>query len=147
MSQLRIGIIGMGGYAGAHHRTVYDLEEEGLCRFHVLPLLYRSYFDYLAGKAERPLVSLRDTASFVRLSGLVYAAAGTIHPIDPCFCRAERDGDDRKIEVAGMDKALVCFDADGTFPSEQGLPWGHPGGIAAAADIDRLRAVVEGMLP
>ena len=29
---LRIGIIGMGGFAGSHHNTVAKLEEKGHCR-------------------------------------------------------------------------------------------------------------------
>ncbi|MCJ7749543.1 MAG: Gfo/Idh/MocA family oxidoreductase, partial [Armatimonadetes bacterium] len=29
---IRVGVIGMGGFAGSHHRAVHTLEGQGLCR-------------------------------------------------------------------------------------------------------------------
>jgi predicted dehydrogenase len=111
----------------------------------LLPARHRSYFDYLRGETDRPLVTLSDCTSFVRLCGLIYVAARRIHTIGEGHRDVVEEQGQRWMRVHGMRQVLEDFDRDGTFPSARNLPWSAPGGSAASEDISTLRVAIETM--
>lgn len=109
---------------------------------------FRAYFAYLRGEASRPLTRLVDTRPFVHLYDLALIAGQRIHSVpEMCVNRAPAaDGQGAYAAITGIQDACERFLATGRFPSQQGAPWGQPGGQANREDLTRLDAVVVRMM-
>jgi predicted dehydrogenase len=107
----------------------------------------RAYFDYLRGKAARPLSRLVDTKPFVECYNLTYVAAQRINRVSPeAIVRSEAPNNQGEyVAIQGIRDACQSFLATGRFPAEQGLTWGQSGGKASVAELDRLNGVIDAM--
>lgn len=98
-----------------------------------------AYFDYLEGRAQRPLNQLADCRPFVAFNSLLYVAAGRINRIDDRHLAvAGSPGPDERLAIAGLTEVSEAFLRSGAFPSRQSAPWAGAGGCAAASDVSRL---------
>lgn len=106
------------------------------------------YFDYVRGKADRPMTTLADSGAFVRLYDLALIAGKEIHAVGEPFAQTlpAPDGDSTVRSIEGIGEAFERFIADGSFPSEQGLPWSGKKGAATAKDLGLLPEVVANMV-
>ena len=98
-----------------------------------------AYFDYLEGRAKRPLNRLADCRPFVAFNSLLYVAAGRINTIDnKHLAIAGSPGPDEYLEIAGLTEVSEEFLRSGAFPGKQRAPWAGSGGCAAASDVSHL---------
>lgn len=94
------------------------------------------YLDYLRGRKERPLTRLADSRPFVLWNALNYLAARRIQAVPGVA------GGKDAVFIAGIEDVMRKFVRTGAFPSEQGVPWGHRGGMAFAGDEANLQMCI-----
>jgi predicted dehydrogenase len=105
---------------------------------------FRRYFEYLAGRHARPLVSLGDARPFVTWNDLLYCATPGIITIG--HEHVEWRGEPGVPAARGVEDALRAFAAEGRWPHENSrLPWARPPGRAHLSELPwtlaRLRAL------
>ncbi len=101
--------------------------------------IFRNYFRYLAGQAERPTISLSDTREFVALHDLAYVSSGGIHNIpDKFVSHTPKDTGGLLSAIAGIEEAAVAFVSTGKLPADQRCPWAVRGETVTPADLARF---------
>ncbi len=110
---------------------------------------FAAYFDYLEGKAERPMTRLVDSIPFVSLCDLVFVAASRIHTVPDAFATRLRAQDENSeyIAINGLNSVVDRFLADDLLPSEQRVDWAAPGGRATASQVGEVASAVARMRP
>ncbi|MBL8993648.1 MAG: Gfo/Idh/MocA family oxidoreductase, partial [Spirochaetia bacterium] len=110
----------------------------------------KDYLSFLRGEKDRPLNLLSDARSFVAVNNLAYIAAGQIQNIpqdllEPFVPVDGKSPNQPDVPVLPDGESWTePFLEKGTWPSER-FSWAKPGQSAAAADLPRLRQVVEKM--
>ncbi len=107
---------------------------------------FRRYFDYLAGRHQAPVVTLRDCRPFVAWNDLIYAAAPGIASFGSEHLEYYSGG--TIPAPRGLPAALRDFAEAGRWPHEnRDLPWAREPGRAHLADLPlasaKIRAQVE----
>ena len=102
----------------------------------------QAYLGYIRGMVDRPVNRLVDCLPFVHLNDLAYVAAGQIVTIPRDALSRTEDG---FVAIRGIDEIAKRFQADGLFPSRQGLSWAVPGGLAGIDQLPTLHPVIERM--
>jgi predicted dehydrogenase len=107
-----------------------------------------AYFDYLTGRADRPLTRLVDCRPFVHLNAMAYLAARRITTVAPPHDHASTNADGQRfVAIDNLARVAEKFIRTGRLPAEQEAPWACPGGAATPADLPHLQDTVRGMLP
>ncbi len=105
---------------------------------------FRRYFDYVAGKYEKPVVSLRDSRPFVAWNDLIYAAAPGIPKIAAEFLDWHANG--TIPAPCGLPAALREFAETGRWPHEtRALPWATPPGRAHLSELPQVLAKIRAL--
>ncbi len=105
---------------------------------------FQAYFDYINGKACRPVTRLCDCVAFVEFYNQVFLAAGRITTIGDQ--QAEERGWLAGDGIVGFDEiahAVIRYYHDGFFPSEMGYGWSGEGGTARPANLPKLRQTID----
>ncbi len=114
----------------------------------LLPKNLAAYFDYVRGKAERPITTLADSGPFVRLYDLVLIAGREIHQIPEPFAQTlpAPDRDTTLTAVQDVGPVFERFFSEDLFPSKQAVPWARKGGGARPGELALLREVISHMV-
>ena len=111
------------------------------------PGLVASEGRYLRGEAARPLTTLADSRPFVTLNDLLFVAAGHIATVSgSAVDRTVTERGETMLAIQGVDEQLKNFAATGLLPSEAGVPWARPGGLAVPGQLEALDRSIEKML-
>lgn len=104
---------------------------------------FRAYFDYVQGRRDRPVTTLRDSEPFVLLNDLVYLSSGTIGTVpSDGIRRAPAPDGSEQVAIAGLDAWADAFLETGRFLNDQGVAWANrairPVGPDAIGDLKRV---------
>jgi predicted dehydrogenase len=104
---------------------------------------FRAFFDYVQGRRDRPVTTLKDSEPFVLLNDLAYISAGQIGTVPQGqVIRTPVAEGGVKVAIAGLDKMADEFLATGRLLGEQGVAWANrairPVGPEAVGGLKRV---------